>query len=112
MTPDGRQTMVILKAGELIIFQSSADILTDSLVNYHPVERLGFGHVWITQGSGDVNRFLSVFKQRVTDNFMQGWNEEISNSSRANTYKLMADFNFKLYLDFVTIHKKVSICIH
>ena len=60
---------------------------------------------------GEVNRFLSVFKQRLTNYFMQGWNEEISNSSRANTYKLLADFNFKLYLDFVTI-TKVSICIH
>ena len=49
--------------------------------------------------------FLSVFKQRLTDNFIQGWNEEVSNSSRANTYKLLADFNFKLYLDFVTIKK-------
>ena len=48
---------------------------------------------------------LSVFKQRLTDNFIQGWNEEVSNSSRANTYKLLADFNFKLYLDFVTIKK-------
>ena len=70
------------------------------------LERLGFGHVWITQGVGDVNMFLSVFKQRLTDNFIQGWNEEISISSRANTYKLLADFNFKLYLDFLTI------CIH
>ena len=69
------------------------------------LERLGFSHVWITQGVGDVNRFLSVFKQRLTDNFIQGWNEEISNSSKANTYKLLADFNFKLYLDFVTIKK-------
>ena len=36
---------------------------------------------------------------------MQGWNEEISNSSRANAYSLIADFNFKCYLDFVTIRK-------
>ena len=69
------------------------------------LERLGFGHAWITQGVGDVNMFLSVFKQRLTDNFIQGWNEEVSYSSRANTYKLLAVFNFKLYLDFVTIKK-------
>ena len=31
-------------------------------------ERLGFGHVWITQGVGEVKRFLSVFKQRLTNN--------------------------------------------
>ena len=36
---------------------------------------------------------------------MQDWSEEISNSSRENTYSLIADFNFKCYLYFVTIRK-------
>ena len=36
---------------------------------------------------------------------MQGLNEEISNSLRANTYSLTAYFNLKYYLDFVTIRK-------
>ena len=53
----------------------------------------------------DVTMFLNVFKQRLTDDFIQGWNAEISNSSRANTYSLIADFNFKCYLDFITIRK-------
>ena len=69
------------------------------------LESLGFGHVWIEEGVGDINMFLRVFKQRLTDNFIQGWNEHISNSSRANTYKLMANFNFKCYLDVVTVQK-------
>ena len=69
------------------------------------LESLGFGHVWLTQGVGDVTMFLNVFKQRLTDNFIQGWNAEISNSSRGNTYSLIADFNFKCYLDFITIRK-------
>ena len=67
------------------------------------LENLGFSHVRIEQGVGDVNMFLIVFKQRLTDNFIQGWNEQISNSSRANTYKLIANFNFKCYLDVVTV---------
>ena len=67
------------------------------------LESLEFGHVWLMQGVGDVTMFLNVFKQRLTDYFIQGWNAEISNSSRANTYRLMADFNFKCYLDFITI---------
>ena len=75
------------------------------------LERLGFGHVWITQGVGGVNMFLSVFKQRLTDNFIQGWHEEVSNSSRANNYKLLADFNFKMYLDLVTINS-ISFDMH
>ena len=69
------------------------------------LESLGFGHVWLMQGVGDVTMFLNVFKQRLTDHFIQGWNAEIGNSSRANTYSLIADFNFKCYLDFITIRK-------
>ena len=67
------------------------------------LESLGFGHVRIEQGV--VNMFLRVFKQRLTDNFIQGWNEQVSNSPRANTYKLIANFNFKCYLDVVTVRK-------
>ena len=69
------------------------------------LESLGCGHVWIEQGVGDINMFLRVFKQRLTDNLIQGWNEQVSNSSRANTYKLIANFNFKCYLDVVTVRK-------
>ena len=67
------------------------------------LESLGFGHVWIEQGVGDVNTFLRVFKQKLTDHFIQEWNEQVSNSSRTNTYKLIANFNFKCYLDVVTV---------
>ena len=61
--------------------------------------------MWIEQRVEDVNMFLRVFKRRMTDNFIQGWNEQVSNSSRANTYKLIANFNFKCYLDVVTVRK-------
>ena len=69
------------------------------------LETLGFGHVWLSQGVGDVNMFLAVFKRRLTDNFIQDWNEDIEKSSRANTYRFLADFSFKCYLDFVTVRK-------
>ena len=49
--------------------------------------------------------FLHVFKQRLRDNFIQGWNEQLEESSRANTYKINAEFSFKNYLDFVTVRK-------
>ena len=61
--------------------------------------------MWIEQGVGDINMFLRCFKRRLTDNFLQAWNEQISNLSRANTYKLKANFNFKCYLDVVTVRK-------
>ena len=39
------------------------------------------------------------------DTFVQGFDDEIHNSSRANTYKLISNFSFKDYLDFVTVRK-------
>ena len=33
-----------------------------------------------------------VVKQRLTDNFIQNWNERIQTSSRAKTYSLFHDF--------------------
>ena len=49
--------------------------------------------------------FLRIFKERLTDNFVQGWDDEVHSSSRANTYKLISNFSFKVYLDFVTVRK-------
>ena len=50
------------------------------------LDNLGFGHLWIEQGVGNINMFLRIFKERLTDNFVQGWDDEVHNSSRANTY--------------------------
>ena len=35
------------------------------------LSRLGFYHVWLNQGVGNVNAFLNLFKQRLNDNFTQ-----------------------------------------
>ena len=59
----------------------------------------------IMQGIGNINAFMSIFKQRITDNFVQNWSEQLKNSTRANTYKLISDFHFKTYLDFITVRK-------
>ena len=42
---------------------------------------------------------------KVIQCFVQGWDDEVHNSSRANTYKLISNFSFKEYLDFVTVRK-------
>ena len=39
--------------------------------------------------------FLRILKERLTDNFVQGWDAEVHNSSRANTYTLISNFSFK-----------------
>ncbi len=38
------------------------------------LSELGFYHVWLAQGVGNVNSFLIAFKQRLHDNFVQNWN--------------------------------------
>ena len=69
------------------------------------LENLGFSHVWLLQGVGNINAFMSIFKQRITDNFVQNWSEQLENSTRATTYKLISDFHFKTNLDFITVRK-------
>ena len=34
--------------------------------------------------------FLHIFKERLTDNFVQGWFDEVHNSSRANTQEVIS----------------------
>ena len=70
------------------------------------LENLGFGHIWLMQGVGDVTMFLNVFKQRLTDHFIQSWNADISNSSRANTYSLIADFNVPKFVELLQSDNK------
>ena len=64
------------------------------------LDNLGFGHVWIEQGA--TKGVLICF---YVSSFVQGLDDEVHNSSRANTYKLISNFSFKDYLDFVTVRK-------
>ena len=50
------------------------------------LENLGFYNVWLNPGVE--NLFLKMFKQRMRDNYLQDWNSDIENSSRARTYRL------------------------
>ena len=53
---------------------------------------------------GNVNAFISLVRQRLTDNFIQ-IKKRINESTRASCYKNIASFNFKIYLDTVTVKK-------
>lgn len=74
-------------------------LLRDLLCN------LGFMHVWQQQNVGNINIFLSLVKQRLTDTFIQNWNSRLENSSRALFYKNFNTFGYKSYLDIVNIGK-------
>ncbi len=60
---------------------------------------LGFYHVWLAQGVGNTKHFLSIFKQRSHDNYIQDWNTRLSDSSRALFYRNIPSFEYQQYLD-------------
>ena len=54
---------------------------------------MGFNEVWIQQGVGNVDNFISLFKQRLTDNFIQNWQSSLEASSRAIFLQIVCYFS-------------------
>ena len=69
------------------------------------LENIGFYHAWLNQGVGNVEVFLSLFKQRIQDNYLQLWNNDLENSSRARTYRLYCNFRYQPYFDIIKPQK-------
>jgi len=60
----------------------------------------GFSDVWLNPCSVDINNFPRVFKQRLTDQFIQTWHAALSDSNVLCTYRLFnSTFEYQLYLD-------------
>ena len=49
--------------------------------------------------------FMNIFKQRIRDVFIQNWENDLSNMSRATTYNLFKSFEFQEYLNKISIKK-------
>lgn len=69
------------------------------------LETMGFHHVWLSQGVGNENAFISLLKQRSRDVFLQTLHVQLHESTRASTYLLYHNFGYKTYLKEVKIHK-------
>ena len=69
---------------------------------------LGFYEVWLSQGVGNINIFLSQMKQGLNDTFIQNWHERLSNLTRANFYKTFASFQFQPYLSKLNVFKYIQ----
>lgn len=52
-----------------------------------------------------MNSFLIIFKQRISDHFIQNWRQRLNESSRASFYKEFSIFCYQPYLDVVNITK-------
>ena len=71
----------------------------------HLLSPLGCHDVFIQQGVGNSNAFVSVLKQRLTDTIIQNWRARLEESTRANFYKPFAVFQLEPYLDKVNVSK-------
>ena len=69
------------------------------------LESLGFYHVWLFQGVGNENEFVSLLWQRSRDTFLQSINEQLNESPRASTYILFHNYGYKSYLNILRIQK-------
>ena len=64
------------------------------------LDNLGMGDVWITQSFISVNCLSQQIKQRQHDQYLQTWKDNISQSSRGNTYRLYKEqLYFESYIN-------------
>ena len=71
----------------------------------HLLMTLGFYDVWLGQGVGNYDEFMTALKQRLTDNFVQNWHSRLEDSSRAVFYRSIASFHFQPYLEHINVSK-------
>ena len=66
---------------------------------------LGFNYVWEAQGVGNYEGFMTILKQRLTDNFIQNWHSRLEESSRAIFYRSIASLQLQPYLQSLNVTK-------
>ena len=66
------------------------------------LSQFGFNHVWLNPYSVDPNIFISAFKQRLIDNFIQTWKSDILTNRKLFLYNnFKCEFEYESYLDIV-----------
>ena len=69
------------------------------------LSELGFYEVWVKQGVGNYNLFLSLLKQRLTDAFVQNLNTRVQTLNRARFFNLFSLFQWQDYLNIIQVPK-------
>lgn len=65
---------------------------------------MGFGYAWIHQGVGCEKTFVSLFRQRIKDVFIQEWHSAIASRDIYQNYRLFKfDFECEKYFEFLEI---------
>ena len=69
------------------------------------LSKAGFMHIWLNQGVCNKKLFLSQFKQRLVDMYLQEWTASVRNKERYDLYKsVQIDFGNVQYFKIVTIY--------
>ena len=64
------------------------------------LESSGFGYIWRNQFVHNENKFLSEFKERIKDMYLQEWSSQVQLTSENRLYKMIKiNFKFEPYLD-------------
>ena len=71
----------------------------------HLLMTLEYYDILLGQGVGSYDGFMSILKQRLTDNFVQNWHSRLEESSRAVFYRSIASFKFQPYLEHLNVNK-------
>ena len=62
----------------------------------------GFGYVWLTQGVGDEQHFIRIFRQRLTEINFQDWVAGLNASSWFDHYReFKTVLNAEMHLDYI-----------
>ena len=63
-----------------------------------------FGDVWLQQNVEHLNRFVSIFKQRLLDQFQQDWIDSITSTERFQFYSnFKHSIHAEKYIDFIQL---------
>ena len=63
---------------------------------------MGFGYAWLQQGVGCEKTFISLFKQRMSDMYLQEWNGSIASKAIFQNYRTFKTvFESESYFNFV-----------
>ena len=63
---------------------------------------MGLGHAWVHHSVGSEKAFVSLFKQRLKDVFIQEWDSSLSSKDIYQNYRLFKDyFGSEKYFDYI-----------
>ena len=100
-----RKYIKVIYNSMLIDLQNNPEVMNWARRVKILLDTMGFSEVWLNQGVANNEYFLQIFKVRSKDCFIQIWNEELRESTRASTYILFSKFSYQSYLDTI-LNKK------